>query len=39
MKLPHKNLNPDPCPLHLTSIYTYRVIIVLKVCGDNFMLK
>ena len=27
VKLPPEDLNPDPCPQHLTSIYTYGVNI------------
>ena len=38
VKLPHGDLNSDPCPPphpHPTSTYTYEVIIALRVCGDN----
>ena len=31
MKFPHRNLNLDPYPLHLTSIYTYRVTIAPRI--------
>ena len=37
VKLPSGDLKPDPYPLHFTSIYIYRVIIALRVCGlHNF---
>ena len=36
MKLPLRDLNPDPCPpLYHTSTYTCGMIIALKVCDDN----
>ena len=39
MKLPPENLNPDPCPLHLTITYTYEVITALRVCGGYVLIK
>ena len=35
VKLPLKNLNSNPYPLHSTNNYTCRVIIALKVCVDD----
>ena len=35
MKLPLKNLNLSPYPLHLTNTYTYKVTIVSNVCGGG----
>ena len=36
VKFPLEDLNPDSCPLHSTSIYTYEVTIALKVYdGEN----
>ena len=37
MKLPPENLNSDPCPPHLTSIYTCEITTASKVrgCEDN----
>ena len=35
VKIPPRDLNPGPCPLHLTSTYTYEVTIAPKVCGGN----
>ena len=35
VKLSPKNLNPDSCPPHPTSIYTYEVTIAPRVCGGN----
>ena len=37
VKLPPRDLNPDPCPLHPTNNYSYGVIIALKVCSGYFM--
>ena len=33
VKFPPGDLNPSPYPSHLTSTYTYKVTIALKVCG------
>jgi len=33
VKLIHGDLNPGPCPPHLTSIYTCGVTTVPRVCG------
>ena len=38
VKLPLGDLNPDPYPLHSTSIYTCRVTITPKVGGIIFHL-
>ena len=35
VKLPPKNLNPNPCPPHLTSTYTCEVTTAPRVCGDE----
>ena len=35
VKLPLGNLNPGPYPPHPTSIYTYGVTIVPRMCGGN----
>ena len=32
VKLPPGDLNPDPCPQHPTSIYTYGVTTTPRVC-------
>ena len=34
VKLPSRDLNPDPYPPHPTNIYTYKVITAPKVCSD-----
>ena len=34
-----KNLNSNPCPLHLTSTYTYEVTITLRVHGGTLYLN
>ena len=34
VKLPLGDLNPSPCPPYLINIYTCRVTIALRVCGD-----
>ena len=34
VKLLLRDLNSDPYPPHLTSIYTYGVTIAPRVCGD-----
>ena len=36
-KLPPRDLNPAPCPLHLTSTYTYGVTIAPRMCGGNII--
>ena len=36
VKLPLGDLNPDPCPLHSTSIYTCGVSIAPKVCINAY---
>ena len=33
VKLPPGDLNPDPCPSHLTNTYTCGVTIAPRVCG------
>ena len=35
VKLPPGDLNPDPCPPHSTSTYTFGVTIVPRVCGGD----
>ena len=35
VKLPSGDLNPNPYPLHLTSIYTCEVTIAPRVCDGN----
>ena len=35
MKLPPKDLNPNSCPPHPTSTYTYRVTTVPRVHGGT----
>ena len=35
VKLPPRNLNPNPYPQYPTNTYTYGVTIALKVCDDN----
>ena len=35
VKLPLRDLNPNPCPPHSTITYTYGVIVALRVCGGN----
>ena len=35
VKLSPEDLNPDPYPLHLTSIYICEVAIPPKVCSDK----
>ena len=35
VKLPPRDLNPDPCPPHPTSTYTCGVTIALRVCGGS----
>ena len=37
VKLPPGELNPDPYPPHLTSIYTYKMITVPKMCGKIYI--
>ena len=37
VNLPPENLNPDPYPPHLTSIYTYKMITVPKMCGNIYI--
>ena len=37
VKLPPRNLNLGPYPLHLTSTYTCEVIIAPMVRGDNHL--
>ena len=37
VKLPHGDLNLDPCPLHLKSTYTCRVIIASRCVAVNHM--
>ena len=39
VKLPPGDLNPGLYPPHLTSIYTYKVIIALKVWGVKIKKK
>ena len=36
VKLPFGDLNLDSYPPHPTNIYTYRVIIAPRVCGDDW---
>ena len=38
VKLPPRDLNPGLYPPHLISIYTCRVTIALKACGDKYSL-
>ena len=33
VKFPSRDLNPDPCPPHPTSIYTCGVTTALRACG------
>ena len=33
VKLPPRNLNPDPYPPHPISIYTYKVTTTPRMCG------
>ena len=33
VKFPPRDLNPGPYPSHLTSTYTCKVTIALRVCG------
>ena len=35
VKLLPRDLNPDLCPLHLTSIDNYGVIIALRECDSD----
>ena len=35
VKLPPRDLNPDPYPPHPTSTYTCGVTIAPSVCGDG----
>ena len=35
VKLPPRNLNPNPYPQYPTNTYSYGVTIALKVCDDN----
>ena len=35
VKLPLRDLNPDFCPPHFTSIDNYGVIIALRVCDSD----
>ena len=37
VKLPLGDLNSDPCPPHLTSTYTCRVMIAPRVCDGDCM--
>ena len=39
VKLPLRDLNPDPYPSHLTSTYTYGVTTASRVHGDYFCLS
>ena len=39
VKLSSGDLNPDPCPLHLTNTYTCGVITTPKVRSGNNILK
>ena len=39
VKLPPRDLNPDPYPPHLTSTYTCGVTIAPRVCGDTTFLE
>ena len=34
VKLSPRDLNPNPCPPHLTCTYICGVTIALRVCGD-----
>ena len=41
VKLPPRDLNPNPYPLHSTNIYTFGVTIASKMCGgknDKYLL-
>ena len=39
VKFPRKDLNPDPCPPHLTNTYTCGVIIAPRMCSSSRNLK
>ena len=39
VKLPLGNLNSDPCPLHPTSTYIFRMTTTLRVRGGQPLIK